>query len=304
MSPYFQRIKPSIRTRNVRFRSSGSNKCRAGRLALPRCFNAAYFNGKEKDYESGFHYYGTRYYWSEVLTGWLSVDPMMDKYPNISPYAYCAWNPVKLVDPDGRDFDPTMEKYASQVESYCKMRINSLSNVESLTKEQEDELKELQKAQTEIQEMRDDNSTLYRLRFVEFKGPYADESAGETFYHSDEPKGAKRHVIYVVLNSTKSPLQENGKLSIKGLYSLAHELKHCHQFYNEEVIYAKPEEGRADAFNTPELEKAAFKRAEAFHSPLRWELEKDKPMYRDLKDISHDEFIKKHNGYNIIRHKK
>ena len=63
------------------------------------------FNGKEKDYESGFHYYGARYYWSEVLTGWLSVDPMMDKYPSISPYAYCMWNPVKLVDPDGREID-------------------------------------------------------------------------------------------------------------------------------------------------------------------------------------------------------
>ena len=59
------------------------------------------FNGKEKDYESGFHYYGARYYWCEVLTGWLSVDPMADKYPNISPYAYCSWNPVLLVDPDG-----------------------------------------------------------------------------------------------------------------------------------------------------------------------------------------------------------
>jgi len=27
----------------------------------------------------------------------------MDKYPGISPYAYCAWNPVKLVDPNGMD---------------------------------------------------------------------------------------------------------------------------------------------------------------------------------------------------------
>ena len=61
------------------------------------------FNGKEKDHESGFHYYGARYYWSEVLTGWLSVDPMMDKYPSISPYNYCMWNPVKLIDPDGCD---------------------------------------------------------------------------------------------------------------------------------------------------------------------------------------------------------
>jgi len=61
------------------------------------------FNGKEKDYESGYHYYGARYYWSELLTGWLSVDPMMDKYPDISPYNYCAWNPVNVVDPNGMD---------------------------------------------------------------------------------------------------------------------------------------------------------------------------------------------------------
>lgn len=59
------------------------------------------FNGKEKDYESGFHYYGARYYWSEVLTGWLSVDPMSDKYPDISPYSYCHWNPIILIDPLG-----------------------------------------------------------------------------------------------------------------------------------------------------------------------------------------------------------
>ena len=60
------------------------------------------FTGKERDSETGFSYFGARYYDSDILTGWLSVDPMADKYPNISPYAYCAWNPVKLVDPDGR----------------------------------------------------------------------------------------------------------------------------------------------------------------------------------------------------------
>jgi hypothetical protein len=27
---------------------------------------------------------------------------LADKYPNISPYAFCGWNPVKYVDPDGR----------------------------------------------------------------------------------------------------------------------------------------------------------------------------------------------------------
>ncbi len=67
------------------------------------------YNGKEKDYESGFHYYDARYYWSELLTGWLSVDPMMDKYPSISPYAYCAWNPVILTDPQGMSTSPVFD---------------------------------------------------------------------------------------------------------------------------------------------------------------------------------------------------
>jgi RHS repeat-associated protein len=67
----------------------------------PAWFTPSNSNGKEKDYESGFHYYGARYYWSEVLTGWLSVDPMADKYPNISPYYYCHGNPIIMIDPSG-----------------------------------------------------------------------------------------------------------------------------------------------------------------------------------------------------------
>ena len=62
------------------------------------------FTGKERDSETGFSYFGARYYDSDILTGWLSVDPLADKYPSLSPYASCAWNPVRLVDPDGRDW--------------------------------------------------------------------------------------------------------------------------------------------------------------------------------------------------------
>ena len=63
------------------------------------------FTGKERDSETGFSYFGARYYDSDLMTGWLSVDPMADKYPSLSPYAYCACNPIKLVDPDGRMID-------------------------------------------------------------------------------------------------------------------------------------------------------------------------------------------------------
>ena len=48
-------------------------------------------------------HHGARYMDHELMTLWLSVDPMSDKYPSISPYAYCAWNPVRLVDPDGKE---------------------------------------------------------------------------------------------------------------------------------------------------------------------------------------------------------
>ena len=61
------------------------------------------FTGKERDEETGYGYFGARYMDHELMTMWLSVDPMADKYPSMSPYSYCAWNPVKLVDPDGRE---------------------------------------------------------------------------------------------------------------------------------------------------------------------------------------------------------
>ena len=60
------------------------------------------FSAKEKDSETGLSYFGARYYNSD-LSIWLSVDPMSDKYPSLSPYVYCADNPVRLVDPNGEE---------------------------------------------------------------------------------------------------------------------------------------------------------------------------------------------------------
>ena len=73
------------------------------------------FTGKERDEETGYGYFGARYMDHELMTMWLSVDPMADKYPSISPYAYCAWNPVKLVDPDGREFGKTYDKITGEM---------------------------------------------------------------------------------------------------------------------------------------------------------------------------------------------
>ncbi len=43
-------------------------------------------------------------YFDPTIGRWLVPDPLAGKYPSISPYVYCVNNPLKFVDPDGRDF--------------------------------------------------------------------------------------------------------------------------------------------------------------------------------------------------------
>ncbi len=59
------------------------------------------FSGKERDEETGLLYFGARYQDSKYGI-WYSVDPLAEKYPNISSYVYCLDNPIKLIDTDGR----------------------------------------------------------------------------------------------------------------------------------------------------------------------------------------------------------
>jgi RHS repeat-associated protein len=59
------------------------------------------FNGKELDEETGFYYYGARYY-NPKFSIWLSIDPLAEQFPNWNPYNYTMQNPINLVDPDGR----------------------------------------------------------------------------------------------------------------------------------------------------------------------------------------------------------
>ena len=58
------------------------------------------FNGKELDEETGLYYYGARYL-NPTSSVWYGVDPLMEKYSNVSGYVYCFGNPINLIDEDG-----------------------------------------------------------------------------------------------------------------------------------------------------------------------------------------------------------
>ena len=62
------------------------------------------YNGKEYDPMHGLdeYDYGARQY-DPAIGKFTSMDPLCEKYYHISPYAYCAGNPVMYVDPDGKE---------------------------------------------------------------------------------------------------------------------------------------------------------------------------------------------------------
>ena len=59
------------------------------------------FTGKELGNETGLYDFSARFLHTR-FGRFTTIDPLAEKYPDISPYAYCNCNPVNLVDPDGK----------------------------------------------------------------------------------------------------------------------------------------------------------------------------------------------------------
>ena len=129
------------------------------------------YNSKEEQFNFGTPYidYGARQY-DPVLGRWFAQDPLSEKYYGISPYAFCAGNPVKYLDSDGRYFDDDNEKKVQRDERKLERRSLKLSKkVERLDKQGKDSRnvkersKELKKSAQDIRDMRNDTDTEYRF---------------------------------------------------------------------------------------------------------------------------------------------
>jgi RHS repeat-associated protein len=74
------------------------------------------FNAKELDEENGMYYYSARYYNPPIF---ISRDPLFEKRPWMSVYAYCSNNPINRIDPDGRIDFPLKGYYAVNKKDYA-----------------------------------------------------------------------------------------------------------------------------------------------------------------------------------------
>ncbi|MDR0895381.1 MAG: RHS repeat-associated core domain-containing protein, partial [Prevotellaceae bacterium] len=62
------------------------------------------YGGKEFDKERSLNWsdFEARQYMNDVPM-FTTMDPLAEKYYSYSPYAYCANNPLKYIDPDGKE---------------------------------------------------------------------------------------------------------------------------------------------------------------------------------------------------------
>ncbi len=62
------------------------------------------YNGKEwnDDFGLGWNDYGARFY-DAAVARWGNIDPLSEKYSKWSPYNYTMNNPIKYIDPNGKD---------------------------------------------------------------------------------------------------------------------------------------------------------------------------------------------------------
>ncbi|RFS19410.1 RHS repeat-associated core domain-containing protein [Chitinophaga silvatica] len=79
----------------------------AGKLENKVLFNSKELQRKEWNDGSGLELYdfGARFY-DQQIGRWHNLDPMADKYFKLSPFSYTANNPLKFVDPNGKEIVP------------------------------------------------------------------------------------------------------------------------------------------------------------------------------------------------------
>ena len=108
--------------------------------------NPYLYNGKESQKSFGVNYIDSEARFQRLDGAFNSIDPLCEKYYHISPYTYCAANPINLIDENGRDWRIHKDKDKKGNPRYNFMVTGVLYNDSSY----DIDLSALQKSITEV----------------------------------------------------------------------------------------------------------------------------------------------------------
>ena len=183
------------------------------------------FNGKELDEETGLYYYGARYL-NPTSGMWLNVDPLFEKYVGMSPYNYCAGNPVKLVDMDGRAFN--LSNLSSEQQRIFNDNINILINLDN------------SEVSSVVSFLRDNQNFTISIHL-----------------NDGNNNGFNKNVNELMWDPT-TVIVTNLDITLESVVILSHELKHAYDFNKD---YDKPIKYGERYLEKLELEDSAIKNA-------------------------------------------
>lgn len=245
------------------------------------------YNGKEFVEAHGLNEYDSqarRYYATIMRT--TTMDPLAEKYYHISPYAWCGNNPVKYIDPDGREI-----KWESKKEEKVYRRYKKIVN-----SRERRAAKNVASINNKLQKNPQNRATLLA------KLAKAEQELG--IYQQIQCELATMEgpgTIFIIRTSTvewgsttQNPETKDVYINITGddnqaIMSVAHELCHGYQYLDGRLDFSEDGEGGGNLYDqTDEIE--AYKRQSLFETSL--EGKSDKEIDSAIKKIMNREEYK------------
>ena len=242
--------------------------------------NVSYrYNNKEFIHLTGedWYDYGARYMDCMRFT---TMDPMAEKYYSISPYAYCANNPIRMVDYNGTQFTESAWTFVNRLNQNIENRINKNELKINKIKEKENSQKGLsRRQQKKLDKIKQNNIELQNVRneinVLASSNQIYDIVSDNSMNVNGTILGDGEYRSGAMFNYSTGVFELH--MGDSSLASLAHELKHAYQF--EIGAFSSGFNSSGIPFYDKYDEYEAYKRGELFGGPTATTLS---PLYDKL----------------------